>query len=91
MMLDSAPFGDLSRVSVDKLRKDLSPRPHAVTLGGQPFLDTDYDQFLLRIDSYDPAAHGEFRDLIEHRLQIEIQYSSLYGERFTAGHGHPPD
>jgi hypothetical protein len=32
---------------------------------------------------------GEFRDLIGHRLQTEIQHSSLYGARFAAGHGHP--
>ena len=88
--LDGAPAGDLSRASVDKLREDLRVRPHAVTLGGQPFLDTDYDQFLLSVHSYDSAEHREFRKLIEDRLQIEIRYSSLYGERFTAGHGHPP-
>src|SRR6516165_10478051 len=86
----SRPAGDLSRASVDKLREDLRVRPHAVTLGGQPFLDIDYDQFLLSVHSYDSAEHREFRKLIEDRLQIEISYSSLYGERFTAGHGHPP-
>jgi hypothetical protein len=75
---------------VDKLREDLPIRPHAVTLGGQPFLDTDYDQFLLSVYSYDPAEHREVRKLIEDRLRVEIQYSSLYGERFTAGYGHPP-
>jgi hypothetical protein len=37
-----------------------------------------------------PAEHREFRKLIEHRLQREIQYSSRYGERFTAEYGHAP-
>jgi hypothetical protein len=36
------------------------------------------------VDSYDPSQHGEFRELIEGRLKIEIQYESIYGgERFT--------
>ena len=43
LMLDGAEFGDLSKESVDKLRGDQPDRPHAITLGGQPFLDTDYE------------------------------------------------
>lgn len=51
---------------------------------GQPFLDTDYQQFLLSVDSYDPSQHHEFRELIEGRLRLEIQYESIYGgEGFT--------
>ena len=83
-MLDGVRFGDWSRSSVDELRGKLSVRPHATTLGGQVVLDTDYEQFLLSVDSYDPSQHREFRELIEHRLGIEIKYNSLYGERFTA-------
>jgi hypothetical protein len=53
-------------------------------LGGQPFLDTDYQQFLLSVDPYDPSEHGEFRDLIRTRLRLEIRYESIYGgEGFT--------
>jgi hypothetical protein len=84
LMLDGAEFGDFSKESVDKLRGDKPDRPHATTLGGQPFLDTDYEEFLLSVRSYDRSQHSEFRDLIEHRLGIEIEYSSLYGERFMA-------
>jgi hypothetical protein len=84
LVLDGAWFGDWSRSSVDELRGKLSVRPHATTLGGQAVLDTDYDQFLLSVDSYDPSQHREFRELIEHRLGIEIRYNSLYDERFTA-------
>lgn len=87
LILDGARFGDWSRSSVDELRDELSVRPHTTTLGGQPSLDTDYEQFLLSVDSYDPSQHAEFRELIEHRLGIEIQYNSLYGERFTAIYG----
>ena len=88
LVLEGARFGDWSRSSVDELRGKLSVRPHATTLGGHPFLDTDYEQFLLSVDSYDPSQHGEFRELIEHKLGIEIQYNSLYGDRFTTVYGH---
>lgn len=85
IMVDGESRGDFSRPNVDELRSGLSVRPHATTLGGQPFLDTGYQQFLLSVDSYDPSVHHEFRELIEGRLQIEIQYDSIYGgERFTA-------
>ena len=54
-------------------------------MGGQPFLDTDYQQFLLSVDPYDPSEHDEFRRLIEQgRLWLEIRYESIYGgEGFT--------
>lgn len=85
LMVDGTSRGDFSRPCVDELRSDLSVRPHATTLGGHPFLDTGYEQFLLSVDSYDPSLHTEFRDLIERHLQLEIQYDSIYGgERFTA-------
>jgi len=84
LTLDGDRIGDFSRPYVDKLRSRLSVRPHATTLGGHPFLDTDYEQFLLSVDSYDPSQHREFRELIEGHLKIEIQYESIYGgKRFT--------
>lgn len=39
-------FGEVNKPNVDELRRRLAVRPHAATLGGQPFLDTDYQQFL---------------------------------------------
>lgn len=84
LMFRGEQYGDFSKPHVDKLRSHLAVRPHAATLGGQPFLDTDYDQFLLSVDSYDPTQHGEFRELIEGRLRLSIQYDSIYGgEGFT--------
>jgi len=76
-------FGDFNKPNVDRLRERLPVRPHAATLGGQPFLDTDYRQFLLSVDPYDPAEHGEFRRLIDEKLRLEILYESIYGQRFT--------
>jgi hypothetical protein len=77
-------IGEFDRSHVDALRDRLAVRPHAATLGGQPFLGTDYQQFLLSVDPYDPHEHSEFRQLIEGRLRLEIQYESVYGgEGFT--------
>ena len=77
-------LGEFNKANVDELRHDLDPRPHAATLGGQPFLHTDYQQFLLWVDPYDPSEHGEFRQLIEEQLRLEIRYESMYGgEKFT--------
>jgi len=77
-------LGEFSRHNVDELRRRLAVRPHATTLGGQPFLDTDYRQFLLSVDPYDPSEHREFRQLIETGLRLEIRYESVYGgEGFT--------
>ena len=77
--------GEFDRRHVDALRDRLTVRPHAATLGGRPFLDTDYQQFLLSVDPYDPSEHREFRQLIEGRMRLEIRYESVYGgEGFTA-------
>ena len=62
---------------------NLDPRPHATTLGGQPFLDTDYQQFLPCVEPYDPSEHDEFVRLIE-GPRLDIQCEFIYGERFTA-------
>lgn len=85
-------FGDFDKPHVDQFRRRLTERdhlpvrPHATTLGGRPFLDTDYQQFLLSVDPYDPSEHDEFRRLIEEgRLRLEIRYESIYGGKgFTA-------
>jgi hypothetical protein len=83
LTVDGAQFGEFNKPNVDRLREHLAVRPHAATLGGQPFLDADYRQFLLSVDPYDPAEHAEFRRLIEERLRLEIRYESIYGQRFT--------
>lgn len=84
LIFDGNLLGEFSRTDVDYLRSRLDVRPHATTLGRQPFLDTDYQQFLLSVDPYDPSQHREFRELIEGRLRLEIQYESIYGgEGFT--------
>ena len=84
LTVDGEQFGEFNKADVDELRRRLRVRPHATTLGRRPFLDTDYQQFLFRVDPYDPAEHGEFRQLIEQKLRLEIQYESIYGgEGFT--------
>jgi hypothetical protein len=84
LTVGSEQFGEFNRSHVDDLRSRLVVRPHAVTLGGHPFLDAGYQQFLLSVDSYDPSQHREFRELIEGQLRLEIRYESIYGrEGFT--------
>ena len=88
LTLDGGQIGKFDESGVNKVRDKLTTvRPAAVTLGGNPFLATDYNQFLLRIERFDPDTHLEFVDLIRDRLAIEIHYESVYGgEVFTARH-----
>ena len=83
LTFDGEQFGEFNKPNVDRFRDRLAIRPHVATLGGQPFLDTDYQQFLLNVDSYDPFEHREFRQVIEGKLRLEIKYESIYGEGFT--------
>ena len=83
-------IGAFNQPNVDEFRKRLvherllDSRPHAATLGGHPFLDAGLQRFLLSVDSYDKDVDGEFARLIEGQLRLEIEYESIYGERFTA-------
>lgn len=83
-------IGAFNQPIVDEFRKRLlhdhvlDSRPHAATLGGHPFLATDHQQFLLSVDRYNKGVDGKFAQLIEGQLRLEIQYESIYGERFTA-------
>ena len=87
---DGKQFGEFNKLNVDEFRRRLAVRPHAATLGGQPFLDTDYQQFLLFVDPYNPSEHHEFRQLIETKLRLEIRYESIYGgEGFTLIYPNP--
>jgi hypothetical protein len=85
LTIDGVERGDFSRSTVEKVLDQLSFPVAMSTFDGQPFLEADYDQFLLSVDSYDVIQHHEFYELIESRLRIEIQYDSVYGgEKFTA-------
>jgi hypothetical protein len=93
---DGTKFGEFNKPNVDEFRghlaarDHLAARPHAATLGGQPFLDTDYQEFLLSVDPYDPSEDRAFRQLIETKLRLEIQYESIYGgEGFTVVYPNP--
>lgn len=82
-------LGAFDEQTVNKVRDSLSVRPSAFTLGGQNFLKTNFDQFLLSVEPYDREQHQEFYELIRNKLQVEIWYDSLYGgEQFKAVHGY---
>jgi hypothetical protein len=81
-------LGAFNQPNVDEFRdrlvheRLLNYRPHAATLGGQPYLPKDYQEFLLSVDHYEPSEDGGFAQVIQ-GLRLEIQYESIYGERFT--------
>jgi hypothetical protein len=83
-------LGEFNEPVVDEFRKFLvrerlvTFRPHAATLGGQPFLDTGHQKFLLSVDRYNKSEHSGFAELIRGQLRLEIQYESIYGQRTTA-------
>jgi hypothetical protein len=92
---DGVQFGPFNESNLNRFRHYLkahdpqSVRPHATTLGGQLVLDTDYQQFLLRIGPCDLSELAKFRQVIE-GLKLEIWYESIYGgEGFTAVHPDP--
>ena len=94
LTIDGVEQGDLGKSTIDKLIDPLSFPVATRTFDGQPFLEVNYDQFLLSVDSYDVFQHREFYELIGSRLRIEIQYDSIYGgEQFTAVYppGQPSD
>jgi hypothetical protein len=85
LIIDGVVLGAFNRPTVDKLRDPLPFPVAAATFDGQPFLETNYEHFLLSVDSYDVAKHSGFYELIESRLRIELQYESLYGgDQFMA-------
>lgn len=76
--LDDELLGDFGEASVNMLRSKLSVRPAAVTFR-RTILASDYDQFLLSVESFDRTEHAQFADLLRHRLGLQIHYESLYG------------
>jgi hypothetical protein len=80
LTFDGKLLGEFDESNVNTVREELETvRPAAVTLGGTPYLDADYDEYLLGVEPYSSDVHGEFVELIRHRLTVEIHYESLYG------------
>lgn len=79
LAVDGEVIGEWNRASANRVRDGLAERPDAVTFGGRASIPTDYEEFLLSVDAYEPHAHGDFVDLVTRRLTLEIRYESLYG------------
>ena len=88
LKLDGVHIGEFDESGANRVRKALTAtRPAAVTLGGRPYLEKDYDRYLLSVKDFDPVAHSEFVDLVRHHLAMEIYYESVYGgEGFMVFH-----
>ena len=67
------------------LRGDAKPRPSATTFTPGTILATDYAEFLLSVDEYDPNIdwHAALVDLLRNQVTFEITYESLYGGKDT--------
>ncbi|MCP2356515.1 hypothetical protein HD597_003535 [Nonomuraea thailandensis] len=57
----------------------MDPYPCAYGLLDRMALESGYEAFLIEMDNFDREAHAQFGRLVEHRLDIEIRYESLYG------------
>ena len=76
--------GEFSQSNINQFDRTLPFPPRATALGHHPFLGKDYKEFLLSVHGYDPDEHHWFKELIEKRLKIEIQYESINrGKRVT--------
>jgi hypothetical protein len=49
--VDGKELGEFRESTVNQVRDTIDPRPGAVTFEGEPFLATDYNQFLLSVES----------------------------------------
>lgn len=79
LTVDGAVIGMWDKAGADRARRGLVVWPYAVTFSESQTIATDYEEFLLSVDPYEPQAHAEFIDLMTRRLHLEIRYESLYG------------
>ncbi|WP_049561801.1 hypothetical protein [Nonomuraea sp. SBT364] len=77
--LDGHDLGAWSRGTSRQARAGMTPRPRASALFDGTGIPSGDSTFLVGVDAYDPIEHGAFRQLIEQRIEFEIQYESLYG------------
>ena len=81
--VDGRHLGEYDLPSLDLLRGDDRPRPSATTFSRGAILATDYDEYLLSVEGFDPGVgwHAALAELVRDRLTVEIRYESLYGEQ----------
>ncbi|UBU09982.1 hypothetical protein [Nonomuraea gerenzanensis] len=77
--LDGKPVGPWERGAARKVRYFIDPYPCAYGLLDRMSLEPGYEAFLIEMENFDREAHAQFGRLVEHRLDIEIRYESLYG------------
>jgi hypothetical protein len=80
--VDGQELGDYNEEASNLIRGSVRPRPSAVTFESGAILATDYDEFLLSVDEYDPACdwHAGLVRLLREQMKLEIRYTSLYSE-----------
>jgi len=80
--VDGQELGEYNEEASNLIRGDVRPRASAATFDSGAILATDYDEFLLSVDEYDPALdwHARLVSLLREQMRLEIRYTSLYGE-----------
>lgn len=79
LTVDGTPIGEFNQANTVDLRGSLGVSPVLVSLSRPRFLGTDYSEYLLSVDDYDPEVHADFQELVGRRMRLEINYESLYG------------
>jgi hypothetical protein len=80
LRLRDEELGPWNEATVNQVREKLLPLwPSAVTFTTGSILATDYDQYLLYVEGYDPDDHALLIDLIRCRLGVQFSYQSIYG------------
>jgi hypothetical protein len=77
--LDGQALGPWNKETSRQVRENMDPRPRAATLFDGMGVPSGHFHFLLGVDAYSTTEHGEFRRLVEQRVDVEIRYDSLYG------------
>jgi hypothetical protein len=91
LRVDSESFGSWSSAVAHRLHDELAMQFSYVTFNETEVLPTGYEKYLLSVKDYDPQIHGPFTDLIRHRVELDVHYESLYGEKFMITLRPSPD
>jgi hypothetical protein len=86
--LDQRSLGPWDHDAAAAVRAELREVPRVVEMNRSPWiLPAGASRFLLSMNNYDEARHGDLWDLVKNRLAMEIVYDSVYGgEAFELGY-----
>lgn len=84
-LVDGHVLGAWDERTVDGFRRSFSPRPQSYsTFHAGYAIPVGYKEFIISVENYDPNLSIGFWRTISTRVGLEIDYESIYGERFIA-------